>query len=32
MAEESCIHIQEIKDLKLAKEFVCEECMKIGSD
>lgn len=29
---EICNHIQEIKSLKFAKELVCEECIKIGSD
>ena len=33
MAEDQpCSHIKEIKELKLAKEFVCEECLKTGSD
>ena len=33
MAEQSvCSHIQAIKELKLAKEEVCEECIKTGDD
>jgi 3-deoxy-D-manno-octulosonate 8-phosphate phosphatase KdsC-like HAD superfamily phosphatase len=28
----SCSHIEEIKELKLAKEYVCEECIKTGDD
>jgi len=28
----SCSHIAEIKELKKAKDYVCEECIKIGSD
>jgi len=30
--EEICEHIKAIKQLKLPKELVCEECIKIGSD
>ena len=26
-----CAHIDEIEDVKLAKQRVCEECVKIGS-
>ncbi|MHA4809608.1 UBP-type zinc finger domain-containing protein [Flavitalea flava] len=33
MAKSSiCQHLQDIKTLKLAKEYECEECIKIGSD
>ena len=33
MAEESiCSHIQAIKELKHAREYVCEECIKTGDD
>ncbi len=28
----SCSHIKEIAALKLAKEYVCEECIKTGDD
>ena len=28
----TCQHIESITELKLAKELVCEECIKIGSD
>ena len=31
MAEETCSHMQAIKELKLAKDYVCEECVKTGS-
>ena len=31
MAEEACIHIREISDLKLPLAYVCEECAKIHS-
>jgi hypothetical protein len=27
-----CIHIGAVKELKLAKEKVCEECIKMGTD
>ncbi|MCX2475837.1 UBP-type zinc finger domain-containing protein [Pedobacter sp. MC2016-05] len=27
-----CQHIKAIKTLKVAKEYACEECIKIGSD
>ena len=30
--EEVCSHMKAIKELKQAKEYVCEECIKIGSD
>ena len=30
--EEICEHIIQIKELKLPQEFVCEDCIKIGSD
>jgi hypothetical protein len=30
--EEVCSHMKAIKELKQAKEDVCEECIKIGSD
>ena len=30
--EEVCSHMKAITALKQAKEFVCEECIKIGSD
>jgi hypothetical protein len=30
MADEICSHMREIKELKLQKEHVCEECIKIG--
>lgn len=30
MADEICPHMRDIKVLKLAKEEVCEECVKIG--
>ncbi|RNL55812.1 UBP-type zinc finger domain-containing protein [Pedobacter jejuensis] len=29
---EICSHILAIKDLKTAKEFVCEECVKQGTE
>ncbi len=29
---DSCIHISEIKILLKPKSYVCEECIKIGSD
>ncbi len=32
MPEEICIHMKEIEKLKLPKEYVCEECIKIGRD
>lgn len=33
MAKETiCQHLQDIKTLKLAKEYECEECIKTGSD
>src|SRR5260370_990318 len=28
----SCPHIKDIKKLKQAKEYVCEECIKTGDD
>jgi Zn-finger in ubiquitin-hydrolases and other protein len=31
MAQEVCIHIQEISELKLPAEQVCQECIKVGS-
>ena len=27
-----CEHLEAIKEIKVAKENVCEECIKIGSD
>jgi len=30
--EEVCSHMKAITELKQAKEYVCEECIKIGSD
>jgi hypothetical protein len=27
-----CEHLDSIRELKTAKEFVCEECIKTGSD
>lgn len=30
MNKEVCAHISNIKSLKKAKEYVCEECIKIG--
>ena len=33
MQEESaCQHINSLKELKLPKEYVCEECIKTGDD
>ena len=32
MADDICHHMRDIKELKLAKEEVCEECVKIGAD
>lgn len=32
MAEDICAHLEAIKDLKTAAEYVCEECIKTGSD
>lgn len=33
MEEQSvCDHISGIRELKLSKDFVCEECIKTGSD
>ena len=32
MADEICSHMSELKELKQAKEYVCEECIKTGSD
>jgi len=29
---ESCSHLSAIKELKLAKQLVCEECVKQGTD
>ena len=31
-SEDICSHMQSITALKQAKEYVCEECLKIGSD
>jgi hypothetical protein len=30
--ESTCEHIKKIKELKLPKELVCEECIKSGSE
>ncbi len=30
--ESVCKHIKKIKELRLPKEFVCEQCIKLGSD
>ena len=32
MADPVCSHMKEISELKLAKEEVCEECIKTGDD
>jgi hypothetical protein len=32
MADSTCSHINGITTLKLAKEYVCEECIKTGDD
>ena len=32
METANCKHITAIKELKTAKEYVCEECIKTGSD
>ena len=32
MEPANCKHITAIKELKTAKEYVCEECIKTGSD
>ena len=31
MAEQSCAHIDGVKDVRLAARRECEECMRIGS-
>ena len=31
MSDGPCKHITEVADLKLAKAYVCEECVKTGS-
>ena len=32
MAKQTCKHIDGIKNIKTAKAYECEECIKIGSD
>lgn len=32
MPNEMCQHLQELQSLKKAKEYICEECVKTGSD
>ncbi len=32
MQSNICGHLKAIKELKLAKDYVCEECIKTGSD
>ena len=32
MEDEVCKHISDLKDLKLAKANICEECIKSGSE
>jgi hypothetical protein len=31
MSQEVCVHIQDINKLKLATNYVCEECIKVKS-
>jgi len=32
LKRKTCDHLQEIKDIKKAKAYECEECVKTGSD
>jgi hypothetical protein len=32
MEEELCSHLKVLKELKTAKEYVCEECIKTGDE
>ena len=32
MESKICVHLKAIKELKLSKDDVCEECIKTGSD
>jgi hypothetical protein len=32
MAQQSCGHLEAIRDVKQARRYECDECVKIGSD